>query len=103
MFDRLVFAVAMCMGGALGLTPTIPKDMTASELIKVARQKSVSNVCDKKRKTKKVKELCEKWGRHDGNDLGADAGRGDRDYRLMGGHFGAGASTKRHLTNAKNG
>lgn len=103
MFDRLVFAVAMCMGGALGLTPTIPKDMTASELIKVARQKSVSNVCDKKRKTKKVRELCEKWGRHDGNDLGADAGRGDRDRSPVDSGFGVRASTKRHLTNAKNG
>ena len=38
-----------------------PKPPTTAELIYKAKQKSVSKVCDKPRKTKAVKELCRKW------------------------------------------
>jgi len=38
-----------------------PKPTTTAELIYKARQKSVSNVCNKPRKSKAVKELCAKW------------------------------------------
>jgi hypothetical protein len=38
-----------------------PKPITTAELIYKAKQKSVSKVCAKPRKTKTVKELCKKW------------------------------------------
>jgi len=38
-----------------------PKPATTAELINKAKQKSISKVCDKPRKTKAVKELCKQW------------------------------------------
>jgi hypothetical protein len=38
-----------------------PKPTTTAELMYKAKQKSISKVCDKPRKTKAVKELCRKW------------------------------------------
>ena len=55
MISRIILLVSM----AVCLTP--PKPPTTAELMYKAKQKSVSKVCDKPRKTKAVKELCKKW------------------------------------------
>jgi hypothetical protein len=38
-----------------------PRPPTAAELIQNAKQKSISKVCKKPRKTKTVKEMCARW------------------------------------------
>jgi len=38
-----------------------PQPPTVAELMYKAKQKSVSKVCNKPRKTKAVKELCKRW------------------------------------------
>lgn len=52
--------------GASLIPPTVepPKPLTAEEIRNKGRTKSVSNVCAKKKKTKTVKELCERWETH---------------------------------------
>ena len=58
-FDRLILALILSVTGWYGLLP--PEPLTSSQLQQLAKQKSVSKVCDKPRKTKAVKELCRKW------------------------------------------
>jgi hypothetical protein len=41
-----------------------PQPPTVAELMYKAKQKSVSKVCDKPRKTKAVKELCKRWEKY---------------------------------------
>ena len=65
MIDRLILSAVLGTAGWHGLYPDPPQPPTASQLIVKAREKSVSNVCAKKKKTNKVKELCERWGRHE--------------------------------------
>jgi len=61
MMDRLILAVMMGMTGWNNLHPEPPKPPTSAELRYKAKQKSVSNLCQKPRKTKTVRELCSKW------------------------------------------
>jgi hypothetical protein len=48
--------------GLNGLFPDPPKPLTAARLQATSKQKSVSDLCQKKKKSKAVKELCQKWG-----------------------------------------
>jgi hypothetical protein len=64
MIDRLILSVVLGTAGWHGLYPDPPKPPTASQLVDKGRERSVSNVCDKKKKTKKVKEMCAKWEKH---------------------------------------
>jgi hypothetical protein len=50
--------------GLNGLFPEPPKPLTAARLQATSKQKSVSDLCQKKKKkkSKAVKELCKKWG-----------------------------------------
>lgn len=66
MIDRLLLSAAIGLTGLHGLYPNEPVPMNASQLQVKAKYKSVSNVCDKKRKSKKTKEMCERWERHEG-------------------------------------
>jgi len=61
MISRFIFCALV---GGFGLnstypTPSVP--LTAAQLQVKAKQKSISNVCNGKRKTKTVKELCKRW------------------------------------------
>ena len=58
-FDRLIFALILIVASWHGLL--LPEPLTSSQLRQIAKQKSISKVCDKPRKTKTVKELCAKW------------------------------------------
>ena len=64
MIDRLILSAVLGAAGWHGLNPEPPQSPTASQLMQKARATSVSNVCAKKKKTKKVKELCKKWEEH---------------------------------------
>jgi hypothetical protein len=63
--DRLILSAVLGTAGWHGLNPEPPQPPTASQLMQKARDKSVSDVCAKKKKTKTVKQLCERWEKHD--------------------------------------
>lgn len=64
MIDRLILSAVLGTAGWHGLHPEPSKPPTANQLMDMARERSVSNVCAKKKKTPKVKELCAKWEKH---------------------------------------
>jgi hypothetical protein len=65
-FDRLLVAAVCCWLGVTGLFPATAepvKPLTPAQLQVKAKQKSISNVCKGKRKSKSqtVKDLCRRW------------------------------------------
>ena len=63
-FDRLLVAAVCCWLGVTGLLPVTVepvKPLTPAQLQIKAKQKSISNVCKGKRKSKTVKDLCKQW------------------------------------------
>jgi len=60
MISRAIFLSAFIGWSGANLLP--PEPPTAAQLMAKARQKSRSAVCDKKKKTKTVRELCKQWG-----------------------------------------
>lgn len=67
MIDRLLVAAVCIWLGLTGLTPEQPKSPTTANLIYKAKMQSVSNVCDKPRKSKNIKEICRRWERQRGS------------------------------------
>lgn len=61
MMDRLILAATMCVVGWNGLHPADPAPLTSAQLRQKGKEKSISRMCDKPRKSKTVKELCAKW------------------------------------------
>jgi hypothetical protein len=61
MISRIILCLAMGGVGLNGLFPEPPKPLTPAQLQAKAKQKSVSNVCKGKRKSKTVKEMCRRW------------------------------------------
>lgn len=64
MIDRLILSAVLGTVGFNGLFPDPPTPPTPMSLQARAKYKSVSAVCDKKKKSKKVKEMCDRWGKH---------------------------------------
>lgn len=61
-FDRLLVAVGCCWLGVAGLLPADPpKPLTPAQLQVKAKQKSISDVCDRKSKSKEVQKMCKRW------------------------------------------
>ena len=58
MIDRLILSAVLGTAGWHGLNPEPPVPMT---LQAKAKERSMSAVCDKKKKTKTVKQMCERW------------------------------------------
>jgi hypothetical protein len=61
MISRVIFCVMMGGVGLNNMYPDTPAPLTTAQLQMKAKQKSISNVCKGKRKTKTVKELCKRW------------------------------------------
>jgi hypothetical protein len=59
--SRVILCVVMGGVGLNNIYPEPPKPLTAAQLRAKAKQKSVSNVCKGKKKSKTVKEMCKKW------------------------------------------
>jgi len=62
--SRIILCVVMGGVGVTGLFPATAepvKPLTPAQLQAKAKQKSVSNVCKGKRKSKTVKEMCRRW------------------------------------------
>jgi len=58
MIDRLILSAVLGTVGWNGMFPDPPVPLTLKQK---AVYKSVSAVCDKKKKTKTVKEMCKRW------------------------------------------
>ena len=65
MISRVLFLSAAIGWNGFNLLPADlpvqPKPLTAKDLREKGRDKSISNVCNKKKKSKTVRELCEQW------------------------------------------
>ena len=61
MIDRLILSVVLGTAGWHGLYPDPPAPPTAMSLQAKAKQKSMSNMCAKKKHGSQATELCKRW------------------------------------------
>lgn len=67
MISRIILCVAMGGFGLNGLFPNPPKEpqpLNAAQLHAKVKQRSISNICNGKKKSKTVKEMCTRWEKH---------------------------------------
>jgi hypothetical protein len=62
MIDRLIVSIVLGTIGWNGLFSEPPVPLTLKQQ---AKEKSMSAVCDKKKKSNTVKEMCKRWERHE--------------------------------------
>jgi hypothetical protein len=58
MIDRLIISAVLGTVGFNGLFPDTPPPLTLKQK---AKERSISNMCDRKSKSKAVKDLCKRW------------------------------------------
>ena len=58
MLDRLILSAILGTVGFNGLYPDPPPPLTLKQK---AKERSISAMCDRKSKSKKVKDLCKRW------------------------------------------
>lgn len=58
MIDRLIISAALSVTGYNGLYPDPPPPLTLKQK---AKERSISEMCDRKSKSKQVKDLCRRW------------------------------------------
>lgn len=61
MISRFIFCAVVGGVSWSSTYPATPKPLTAAQMQAKAKYKSVSNLCAKKKKSKTVKELCQRW------------------------------------------
>ena len=66
MIDKLLLSAVLGTVGFNGLVPDPVQPLTPWQLQLKAKQASKSEVCQKKKKSKTVKELCERWEKQQG-------------------------------------
>jgi hypothetical protein len=59
--SRIILCAAVGGIGLSGMFPDPPTPLTAAQIQTKGKQKSVSNICQKKKKSKTVKEMCKRW------------------------------------------
>ena len=62
MIDKLILSAVLGTVGWNGLFPEPPAPLTLQQK---AKEASKSEVCNKKKQSKTVKELCKRWGKND--------------------------------------
>jgi len=62
MIDKLILSAVLGTVGWNGLYPDPPVPLTLQQK---AKEASKSEVCNKKKQSKTVKELCKRWGKND--------------------------------------
>ena len=65
MIDKLILSAVLGTVGWNGLFPEPPVPLTPWQLQQKAKEASKSEVCNKKKQSKTVKELCKRWGKND--------------------------------------
>jgi hypothetical protein len=58
MIDRIILSAALSVTGYNGLFPDPPPTLTLKQK---AKERSISEMCDRKQKSKAVKDLCKRW------------------------------------------
>jgi hypothetical protein len=61
MIDRLILSAVLSVTGYNGLFPDPPPPITPHMLQVKAKEKSISEMCDRKPKSKTAKDLCRRW------------------------------------------
>ena len=62
MISRVLLLSAVIGWSSSNLLPQDPpKPLSGKEIMDKGRKKQISNLCAKKKKSQKVKELCQKW------------------------------------------
>jgi hypothetical protein len=64
MIDRIIISAVMGVSGWHGLFPEPPPLVTPHTLRMQAKEKSISEMCDRKPKSKAAKDLCRRWRKH---------------------------------------
>jgi hypothetical protein len=58
MIDRIIISVVLSVTGYNGLFPDPPPPLTLKQK---SKERSISEMCDRKSKSKAVKDLCKRW------------------------------------------
>jgi hypothetical protein len=66
MIDKLILSAVLGVVGFNGLFPDPPKPITPWQLQVQAKEKSISEMCDRKPKSKAAKDLCKRWRKLNG-------------------------------------
>ena len=61
MIDRLILSAVLGTAGFNGLFPDTPQPLTQAQLRVQAKEKSISEMCDRKPKSRQAKDLCRRW------------------------------------------
>jgi hypothetical protein len=64
MIDKIIFSAVLGIVGVNGLFPDTPQPLTPMQLQVQAKEKSISEMCDRKPKSKEAKDLCRRWRKH---------------------------------------
>jgi hypothetical protein len=64
MIDKIILSAVLGTVGFNGLFPDTPLPLTPAQLQAQAKEKSISDMCDRKPKSKEAKELCRRWRKH---------------------------------------
>jgi len=63
MIDKIILSAVLGTVGFNGLLPDPPQPLTPWQLQLKAKAASKSAVCNKKKQSKTVKQLCRRWGK----------------------------------------
>jgi hypothetical protein len=66
MLDRIILSAALSVTGYNGLFPDPPTPLTPSQLQVKAKEKSISEMCNRKPQSKAAKDLCSRWKKQQG-------------------------------------
>ena len=66
MLDRLILGAVLGTVGWQSLFPDTPKPFTPWQLQAKAKEKSISEMCNRKPKSKAAKDLCRRWKEQQG-------------------------------------
>jgi len=61
MIDKIIISAILGTVGFNGLFPDTPQPITPWQLQVQAKEKSISEMCDRKPKSKEAKDLCRRW------------------------------------------
>jgi hypothetical protein len=61
MIDKLILSAVLSVTGYNGLFPDPPQPITPWQLQVQAKEKSISEMCDRKPKSKEARDLCRRW------------------------------------------
>jgi len=61
MIDRLIVGAVLSFVGWNGMFPEPPPPVTPHTLRVQAKEKSISEMCDRKPKSRQAKDLCRRW------------------------------------------